>query len=90
MGVGRNRDGRGIRQTEMPRERGLHARDQFPEHQTPFVAGKPRRIAPALLLRRKRHVGPVMMAVTGKVDPVGRGRLEVGEMRAEIKHAHDA
>src|SRR6478752_9033277 len=74
----------------MPGDPGLNAGNQFAEHQVPFFAGEPRRIVPTLLLRDECHVGPVVVAVRRKIDPLRRRRTKLREMRGKIEHGHDA
>ena len=88
--VGCNGDSRRVRQLEVPCDPGLDARDQFTEHQVPFFTGEPGRVLPALLLRCECHVGPVMVTVRRKVDPLRRRGAKLREMIGKIEYRHVA
>ncbi len=83
--VGRERDGRGIRQGEDRCDAALRARHHFAEDDLPLVVGQPRGVGECPAMSLARRVRPEMMAVRGKMDAAGPGATELAEMLAEIE-----
>ena len=81
MGVGSEGDRRRVRQVEDPRHMALRRRHDVSEHLLPLAVGEAGGVEPALLLRREGDVGPEMMAVGGKMQPLRIGGDEALEVR---------
>ncbi len=86
VGVGRKRDRRGAGQGEMARDARLDGGNDLAEHDAPFVAREPGRVAPGRLLPRECNVRPVVMAVGREVDALRRGLAEAREMTRPVAH----
>jgi hypothetical protein len=84
--VRRHREGGGIGQVEDAGNAALHRRDHVGEDRPPLLVGVAGRLLPAQLLRRKRHVRPVMMAVGREMQPLGLRLQEAAEMLFQIEH----
>jgi hypothetical protein len=85
VGVGRERDGGGIGQTEERGDAPLHARHQRPEDRLPFGVGEARGVGERTAMGGAGGVWPVMMAVRGEMDAPRRGGAELGEMAAQVE-----
>jgi hypothetical protein len=85
VGVGRERDGRGIGQAEELGDATLHARHQRPEDRLPFGVGEPCGVGERAAVGGAGSVRPVMMTVRGEMDAPRRGGAELGEMVAQVE-----
>ena len=88
VGVGRERDGRGIGQGENGGDATLRARDELAEDRFPFVVGEPRGVGERAAMGLARRVRPKMMAVRRQMNAPRLRRAKLGEMPAQIERHH--
>ena len=85
VGVGRERDGRGIGQGQNGGNAALRARDEFTEDHLPFGVGEPRGVGERLAMGLARRVGPKMMAVRRKMNASRLRGAKLGEVATQIE-----
>ena len=85
VGVGRERDGRGIGQRENGGNAALHARHQRAEDRLPFVVGEPRGVGERPAMGVAGRVRPEMMAVRREMDAPRLRRAKLAEMTAQVE-----
>jgi len=88
VGVGRERDGRGIGQAENGGDAVLRARDELAEDHLPFGVGEPRGVGERAAMGVACGVRPKMMAVRREMDARRLRRAKLGEMPAQIERHH--